>query len=70
MNILRKMLRRLLLPIVHDLVEEKIEKRLLELSKQIDEVDGLAANILLEVKKSKLINNKSNNVIDQIKIVK
>jgi hypothetical protein len=70
MNILLKMLRPLLEPIVNDLVEEKIEKRLLELSKQIDEVDGLAANILLEVKKSKLLNNKNNNIIDQIKIVK
>jgi hypothetical protein len=68
MKLLRNYLMRLVKPMVEGMVDERMNGKLAELEKQITEIDGLAASILLEVKNAKRPDLNSDRIIERLEI--
>jgi hypothetical protein len=68
MKILKKTLRKVLTPVVKELVEEVMNTRMLAMSKQIGEIEAMTAQILLQLKSEKLSNSDNPGHTGQVTI--
>jgi hypothetical protein len=68
MILLKNYTLRLLQPLVEKLVDERVNDKLVELGRQIEEIDGLAASILLEVKNARQNGAGSDKIIERLEI--
>jgi hypothetical protein len=66
MNILKKTLRKILAPVVQELVEEVMSTRMLAMSRQIGEIEAMTAQILLQLKSEKLSNSDGSGHTGQV----